>query len=78
MALDNKITKLLDELMADGQRKGVDWKGYSVIEPVYNRKMYMGYPYVILVKGNEARICEPDEALEYLDHKLSLHPEEDD
>ena len=67
--LEALLEDLLEELMADGWRSGVDWKGYSVIEPVYDKVMCMGLPYVILIKGDDARICEPDEAIEYLNYK---------
>lgn len=48
-----------------------DWRGYEVYEPVYNEKNgegpIIGYPHVVLVKGEAIRLATPDESLERLD-----------
>lgn len=65
-----KIKELVDELYpAIGVEEGIDWKGYEVYEPIYKKRLYIGYPYVILVKGETARICTEEESLEYLNYK---------
>lgn len=68
--MNEKIRELAYELGAKEVKRGKDWKGYKVFKPVYKGNPIIGYPYVILVKDNKARICEPNESLEYLDYEL--------
>ena len=65
--MNEKIKELADELGADEVKRGKDWDGYKVFKPVYKGNPIIGYPYVILVKGEDARICDVKESLEYLD-----------
>lgn len=65
--MTDEINKLITELNADDIKCGKDYNGYKVFEPVYNKKCIIGFPYVIFVKNNEARICTAEESLEYLD-----------
>lgn len=68
--LEKRIKALVEELYpAEGVERGIDWKGYKVYEPIYDKNLYIGYPYVILVKGEKARICTVKESLEYLNYK---------
>lgn len=39
------------------------WKGFDVYTVELERPMVVGYPQVILVKGEEIQWAEPDEAL---------------
>lgn len=68
--MNEKIRELADELGASEVKRGKDWNGYKVFKPVYKGNPIIGYPYVILVKGEEARICDVKESLEYLDYEL--------
>ena len=46
------------------------WKDYNVYEPIYSwdeEPACIGYPLMILEKGNELRLTTPDEALELLE-----------
>ena len=65
--LKQQILELIEELNAKTYSRGENWKGYEVYVPVYEKEMYMGLPYVVLVKDGEARISTPEESLEYLD-----------
>lgn len=62
------IQELMDELNAKSYSKGESWKGYEVYIPNYEEDLYMGMPYVVLVKDGKARISTPEESLEYLDY----------
>lgn len=67
--MNEKIKKLADELGTNEVKQGKDWKGYKVFKPIYKGSPKIGYPYVILVKDEEARICDEKESLEYLDYE---------
>ena len=67
MEISNEIKELARELKADGIKKGKNYKGYTVYEPVYNKECFIGLPLVIFVKDNKARICTNEESLAYLD-----------
>jgi len=62
-----EVLELMEELNAKSYSKGESWKGYEVYIPVYEKEMYMGLPFVVLVKDSKARISTPEESLEYLD-----------
>lgn len=34
--MTERIEELMDELNADGYKKGVSWKGYDVYVPIYD------------------------------------------
>lgn len=61
------IQQLIEQLSADGVKRGKDWEGYQVYVPVYDKPAYVGLPLVILVSDDETRLSTPEEALEYLD-----------
>ncbi len=57
---------VLDAPRAKKTRK--KYKGYEVWEPDMSRAgTYTGYPYVILVKGDHARLSTIEESLKILD-----------
>ena len=62
------IEDYMEDLNADGYRKGKSWKGYDVYVPEYEQPVYVGLPYVVLVKGGEVRLSTEDESLDYLDY----------
>lgn len=68
---NEKLESLLDELDAEGYKKGIPWNGYEVYIPIYAGTPKIGLPYVILEKGTTMRICTPDESLQYLDYQMS-------
>ena len=70
--LQDELDELCEELQAVRLKKGHEWEGFDVYEPVYEKFSTTGYPYVVLVKDDEARICTPEESLAYLDYKLSI------
>lgn len=68
---NEKLESLLDELDAEGYKKGIPWNGYEVYIPIYSGDPKIGLPYVILENGAKMRICTPEESLQYLDHQMS-------
>lgn len=61
-----EIEELMEELFADSYKRGKDWNGYEVYEPIHNKPIFLGPPLVVLVKNNEVRISTPEESFEYL------------
>ena len=64
------IQSFMEELNTSKYKKGKQWKGYEVYEPVYEDDVCIGLPYVILVKDDKVRISTDDEALDYLAFSL--------
>ncbi len=62
------VEEYIDSLGADGYEKGKSWKGYDVYVPQYARYSCVGYPYVVLVKGEEVRLSTEKESIEYLSY----------
>ena len=73
--MTEKIQKLVEELGTEYAEKGTDYKGYEVYIPAYSNDVCIGYPLIILAKGEEARISTPKEALEYLN---MTNPDDED
>lgn len=73
--MTDTIRELAFDLNANGVKRGKDYKGYKVFEPVYNKECFIGLPYVILVKDNKARISTAEESLDYLDF-VNAHRDE--
>lgn len=48
--IKEKIEDFMEELNADSYRKGEDCNGNKVYVPEYSRPVYIGLPYVVLVK----------------------------
>ena len=65
------IQELAFDLKASSVKRGKDWNGYKVFVPVYRKRCIIGLPYVILVKGDEARISTEEESFAYLDFENS-------
>ena len=68
--VEEKIREIMEiELLADKWKQGVSWKGYDVYVPVRKKYVCIGYPFVVLVKGDEVRPSTPEESLEYINFK---------
>lgn len=68
MDIQEKIDEQLEMLGVEKANKGKSWKGYDVYIPdTSNLGKYIGYPYIILVKGDEVRLSTPEESLDYLE-----------
>ena len=69
---------MMAELGASRYKKSKPWNGYEVYEPIYDR--WVGYTTgisnFVFVKGDEVRLADDEEAMEYLDY--STPPGEDD
>lgn len=62
-----KINEELELLGVERASQGISWNGYEVYIPDTSKLgTYIGYPYIILVKGEEVRTSTPEESLEYL------------
>lgn len=66
--LMEEIEDYMEELNADSYQKGKGWKGYDVYIPEYKQLVYIGLPYVVLVRGEEVRLSTEEESLEYLEY----------
>ena len=71
----NFLTKV--ELAAQRCKKGKDWKGYKVYEPVYKKPACIGLPLVVLVKDSEVRLSTREECFQYLDFAYSDESDEE-
>lgn len=70
------IKGMMAGLGASRYKKAKPWKGYEVYEPVYQERVCIGLPIFVFVKGDEVRLADDEEAMEYLDY--STPPGEDD
>lgn len=66
-----KIREYAHYLHADGVKRGIDYKGYKVYVPVYEKEVKIGLPYVIFEKNRKIRLSTITEAFDYLDYSLS-------
>ena len=66
-----KLKKLLElcriSLSADKLKKGKDWNGYKVYEPVYKCEFIGGLPRVVLIKDEDVRISTFEECFKYME-----------
>lgn len=62
------IAECMEALGADGYRKGNSWKGYDIYIPDYKKPVYIGFPYVVMVKEKEVRLSTEEESLDYLSY----------
>lgn len=69
--MENKLELCRKTLFADSLKKGIDFKGYKVYEPIYNKTFVGGFPKIILVKDKVVRISTAEECFEYMDFKKS-------
>ena len=70
MITKNKILEYAEMQGYDYAEKcDITWNGYDVWKPKFDGEgvAIIGYPLVILVKGNEIRMSSKDESLEILD-----------
>ena len=67
--IDTDVQELVEELGATEYKKGISWKGYEVFEPVFKQVAIIGYPFVVLRKGEDVRLSTPKESIEYLHFK---------
>lgn len=66
--IKEKIENFMEELNADSYRKGEDWNGNEVYVPEYSQPVYIGLPYVVLVKEKNVRLSTEEESLDYLSY----------
>lgn len=71
--MSDKVRELAKELQADGVKRGKFYKGYTVYEPVYNKPIKIGLPYVIFEKAGEVRLSTPEESFDYLDFSVKQY-----
>ena len=76
--IDEFIEDLVDALNADGYKRGLDWNGFCVFEPIYNQEVCVGLPLVVLVKDGEARVSTDDEAMAYLHFAYASEDEDEE
>lgn len=67
--LKEKLEVCRKKLFADGLRKGGEWNGYVVYEPIYDKEYIGGLPHIVLVKDGEARISTHEECFSYIQYK---------
>ena len=67
--MEEMILELVADLGASSYKEGVEWKGYKVYIPQYKGNPCIGLPYVVLQKGNEIRLSDDDECMEYLEYE---------
>ncbi len=70
--VEEKINKIWMQTPATYYERGYDWNGYEVYDLVFTKRMIVGHPYVILVKGDEVRLSTAKESLEYLDYSNEM------
>ena len=71
------IAECVEALGADGYRKGKSWKGYEIYIPDYKKPVYIGFPYVVMVKEEEVRLSTEEESLDYLSYSEGKGAEEE-
>ena len=75
--MENKILAFAKKCGYDGiEKTEVNYRGYEVYYPTFDGEgvAFTGYPYAILVKGEEIRMSTVDESLEILN---IIHPSTD-
>ena len=65
--MDTKVKEAIESLGTSYAEKGPDFKGYEVYIPSYSGDPCIGFPLVVLKKGDEVRVSTIEECLEYLD-----------
>ena len=66
--LKENLKRCCKMLSADSFKKGESWKGFDVYEPIYETEVEIGFPRVILVKGNDARLSSIEDCFLYMKH----------
>ena len=75
--MDKRVKVLLEELGAAKAERGLDFNGYEVYVPQYSGDPAIGFPLVVMKKGDEVRISTNSESLEYLRFQNDGADEED-
>lgn len=70
-AVINEILQMVADLNAESYRQGKEWQWYSVYVPVYEKCPIIGFPYVILVRGESVRLSTEEEAVGYLEYEAA-------
>lgn len=72
-SVKEQLKEMTDFEYMSGYRKLPDWKGYEVYEPVYPEMVYVGLPFVFLVKDGKVRASDPQETFAYRDYQDELN-----
>lgn len=72
--MNEKVKRLIEASYGSVKiKKEPEWNGYEVYKPILkNSGFYIGYPFVVLVKGDEARWSNVKETLEWLGTKTDI------
>ncbi len=72
MKLD--INEIKESINAKRLTKGFNWNGYEVYEPDFGfgDGAKVGFPLVVLIKGEEARMSTNEESLDYLEYSNKM------
>ncbi|MCD8293844.1 MAG: hypothetical protein LUE27_01155 [Clostridia bacterium] len=73
--VQEKVEHLVSLIGANGYKPGHEWNGYEVYEFVFLRHSCVGGPWMILVNGDDVRVCTREEGFEYLKYKIALEGE---
>ncbi|MCD8285945.1 MAG: hypothetical protein LUD50_01805 [Clostridia bacterium] len=65
-----QVKELIHGMDARIYRRGYDWNGYEVYEPVYFRRKCIGGPLVIFVKGDKAWLASNEEGYAYIHYSI--------
>lgn len=63
------VEYVAEQMGAKGVKRGIDYEGMEVYEPIFEDGAKVGYPIVIFVKDNKFRLSSPQESLDYLKYK---------
>lgn len=84
MRNEEKVLKFALENEHDGVKYIMDWNGYHVYEPILDwieqssEPPCIGYPIVILEKGNTIRFSTVDECMSFLDFRIKIEGDDDE
>ena len=69
--MENKLELCRKKLFASRLKKGIEFKGYEVYEPVYNQPFFGGFSKIVLVKNGEVKLSSIEDYFEYMNFKKS-------
>ncbi|MCD8293843.1 MAG: hypothetical protein LUE27_01150 [Clostridia bacterium] len=67
-----KLKRLMHLIYAKKYKRGYDWKGYEVYEPVYKEDIYIGGPFVFFVSGDNVWLASREEGFDYIDYSIAM------
>ncbi len=67
-----KLKVLREKLKADRLKRGKEWNGYTVYEPVYKQETIIGFPKIVLEREGEVRLSTIQECFVYRAYIKSL------